>query len=256
MTKSFKITRIKGNERRLIEDLVIREAPLTLVVDNTELLTLPCCPNDLEDMVIGFLFTSGLIIGRESIKNVTIDRQSWIARITLLKPKLPADPIFKRLYAPGCGRGDLFRGLSDTANKMKISSNIKIEAKNVDKLTAEFQNRSELYLRTGGAHSAALADNGSILIFKEDMGRHNAIDKVIGCALKDKPDFTDKAMITSGRVSSEILLKISRCGIPIVISRSAPTNQAVKLAGDMEITLVGFARGNGMNIYSGEERII
>ncbi len=119
-----------------------------------------------------------------------------------------------------------------------------------------FQKRSEGYLSTGGTHSAALAEGRSILVFKEDIGRHNAIDKVIGSRLADKEDFGNKIMITSGRISSEVLLKIQKCSIPLIVSRSAPTNQAVKLAKDMDITLVGFARGSRMNVYNGQERII
>ncbi len=119
----------------------------------------------------------------------------------------------------------------------------------------DFQKESKIYLQTGGVHSAALADNAGILIFKEDIGRHNAIDKVIGQGLREKVDFSNKIMITSGRISSEVLLKTQKCRIPLIVSKSAPTNQAVKLAKDMGITLIGFARGARMNVYSEEARI-
>lgn len=256
MTESFEITKIKENKRQTVEDMVVREIPLTLIIDDTELVTLLCCPNDLEDLVTGFLFTSGIIRGCEDIKNVVINNQQWIANVALAGPKLQKDLVFKRLYTSGCGKGTLFYSPADIANRRKISSDIKVETTVINNLTAEFQKRSSLYLKTGGVHSAAFAEDSSIRIFKEDIGRHNAIDKVIGRNLTDKKDFKNSIMITSGRISSEVLLKIQKCGIPIIVSKSAPTDQAVKLARDMDVTLIGFARGTRMNIYSREERII
>jgi len=255
MIESFKITKIKENRRQAVEDIVIREIPLTVIVDDMELVTLLCCPDDLEDLVTGFLFTSGLIKGKEEIKRVVISRDRWIANVDLTEPKLAKDLIFKRLYTSGCGRGVMFYNVADIANRSKIISDLKIEAASINNLMTEFQRRSEVYLRTGGAHSAALSDGKTILVFKEDIGRHSAIDKVIGHMLVDKINFENNIMITSGRISSEVLFKTQKCRFPIVISRSSPTNQAVKLARDMGITLVGFARGNRMNVYSREDRI-
>jgi len=108
---------------------------------------------------------------------------------------------------------------------------------------------------TGGVHSAALCDTESILVFSEDIGRHNAIDKIFGkCILKDMP--TDgRIVITSGRISSEILLKVAKRNIPIIISKSAPTDLGVKLANDLGITLLGFARGKRTNAYANDWRI-
>lgn len=255
MTESFEIVKIKDNKRLIAEDPVVREIPLTVIVDDTELVTLLCCPNDLEDLVAGFLFTSGLIRRREDIKNIVINSQQWIAYAALIEPKPAKDLIFKRLYTPGCGKGTIFYNVSDIMARAKITSNFKIESSVIAALMAEFQKKSEIYLKTGGVHSAGLADGQNILIFKEDIGRHNAIDKVIGCALSKRITFENKVMITSGRISSDVLFKIQKCGMPMIVSRSAPTNQAVKLARDMMITLVGFARGNRVNIYSRGDRV-
>lgn len=255
MIEYFKITKIRGGKRQTAEDTVVREIPLTIIVDDTELVTLLCCPNDLEDLVTGFLFTSGLIKGKEEIKRVVISRDRWIANVDLIEPRPAKDLIFKRLYTSGCGRGTMFYNVSDIAHRSIILSDFTIEAVNINNLMTEFQRRSEVYLRTGGVHGAALSDGKAILFFKEDIGRHNAIDKVIGHLLADKEYFENKMMITSGRISSEVLFKAQKCRIPIIVSRSSPTNQAVRLARDMRITLVGFARGNRMNVYSQEDRI-
>ncbi|MDP2983630.1 MAG: formate dehydrogenase accessory sulfurtransferase FdhD [Candidatus Latescibacter sp.] len=255
MITSFQVTRFKGNVKEVIEDFVIEEIPLTLMIGDKELVTLLCCPSDLEDLVRGFLFTSGLIINSEEIINIYINREQWVATIDLADNNKDFDLVFKRLYTSGCGKGILFYTAADILNKSKITSQLRIDASGINAFMVEFQGKSEVFNKTGGVHSAALADKEHMLIFKEDIGRHNAIDKVIGQGLREKVDFGSKIMISSGRISSEVLFKTQKCKIPMVISRSAPTAQAVKLARDMGITLVGFARGNRMNIYSAEERI-
>ena len=227
--------------------------PLTLNIGDKELVTLLCMPSDLRDLAVGFLFTSGLIKKIQDIKKIVINLEQWVAYIDLAAADI--EMVFKRLYTSGCGRGTLFYSASDLINRVKNVSNFKVEAVKINSLMTDFQKRSEIYLKTGGVHSAALADKEEILIFKEDIGRHNAIDKVIGQRLNEGGAFENTIMITSGRISSEVLLKTQKCKIPIVISRSAPTNQAIKLAKDMGITLVGFARGSRLNIYSAEERI-
>jgi FdhD protein len=120
---------------------------------------------------------------------------------------------------------------------------------------AEFRRRSELHRQTGGVHAAALADRNGLLVFREDIGRHNAVDKVIGAYLLAGNCFEDKLLLSSGRLSSEILHKAAACSVPILVSRSAPTDRCVALARERSITLIGFARGRRMNIYSRGERI-
>lgn len=255
MPEIVKIVKIKDNKRETIDDIVVEEVPLTLNVNDKELVTLLCTPIDLDDLVRGFLFTSGLINKIQDIKKILINQEQWAAYIDLADAAVMNDLVFKRLYTSGCGRGTLFYSVQDMVKRSKIFSDLKIKAEKINALMADFQKKSELFLKTGGAHSAALADDERILAFKEDIGRHNAIDKVIGQGLKENMHFENKIMISSGRISSEVLLKIQKCSIPVIISKSAPTNQAIKLAKDMGITLIGFARGNRMNIYSNEERI-
>ncbi len=120
----------------------------------------------------------------------------------------------------------------------------------------EFRKHSEIHRQTGGVHAAALADHTGMLVFREDIGRHNAVDKVIGAYLVQGSSFHDKLLLTSGRLSSEILQKAEACCLPIVVSRGAPTDRSVALARERNITLIGFARGRRMNIYSAEQRIM
>lgn len=259
--EQVKVIKIKEDKRETVDDFVVEEVPLTLILDGEELLTLLCMPQDLEDLGVGFLFTAGFIKDSRDVEKIVIDQERWTANITLREESKVKDLVFKRLYTSGCGKGALFYNVADIVHRSKNTSALKISVLKVKDLMFSFQKMSELYLKTGGVHSAGLTSviqdtKENILVFREDIGRHNALDKVIGRGLKDKMDFPSSVMITSGRVSSEVIFKIQKCRIPMIISRSAPTNQAVKLALDMGITLVGFARGNRMNVYSGEKRIL
>lgn len=253
--EAFTITRIKENARETAEDVVAQEVPFTLNLAENELVTLLCSPFDLEDLVRGFLFTSGIIRNLSDIKKILIDTRRWSCCIEGVDADVEK-LMFKRLYTSGCGKGALFYNVFDVAHRAKIISGFKIAAGLICAMMSDFQKRSETYLKTGGVHSAALANKGGILVFREDIGRHNAIDKVIGHALSQNETFEDKILITSGRISSEVVFKVKKCGMPAVISRAAATDQAIRLAREMNLTLVGFARGSRMNVYSAEERII
>jgi FdhD protein len=136
-----------------------------------------------------------------------------------------------------------------------LESEVRVSAGDVFRLVNTFQHHSAIYRTTHGVHSAALCDGQSLLVFAEDIGRHNALDKVFGeCILNDIP-VHDRMIIVSGRISSEMLLKVARRGIPVVISIAAPTSTGVKMASDLGITLIGLVRGNRMNVYSAAGRV-
>lgn len=253
--EKFKITKIRGNSSSIVEDFLVEEVPLTMIVGSKELATLLCTPHDIEDLIRGFLFTSGLITKIDDIKKISIDEQRWTAYIELADESVLEEMVFKRVYTSGCGKGTLFYNAYDMLKRKKIVSSLNVKQTTLFTLMMDFQKNSQLYLQTGGAHSAAIAEKKRILIFREDIGRHNAIDKVIGHTLKENLPLEDKILITSGRISSDVLLKAQKCEFPIIISKGAPTNQAVKLAQDMHITLLGFVRGKTMNIYTYPERI-
>jgi FdhD protein len=238
-------------------DVVVKEFPLTITLNNREVVTLLCSPTNLDYLAIGFLFSEGLITGKDDIKKIIVDQQTGVVRVESEEDKGFADELlFKRFITSGCGRGASFYSAADVQNLVKVESDIEISASQVFALVDEFVQRSEVFKATGGVHSAALCDTENILVFSEDIGRHNAIDKVFGeCMLKDIPT-AGRLIITSGRVSSEILLKVARRNIPLLISKSAPTNLGVRLADDLGVTLVGFARGRKMNVYANEWRIV
>jgi len=253
-TERFPILRITEQGRRHSKDTVVTEFPLTIILNNRELVTLLCSPTDSKYLAIGFLASEGLLKSKDEIKKIIIDDRTGVVRVET-KKGFASEPLFKRLITSGGGRGASFYSAADTQGRLKVESQIGISASEVFALVKEFQQRSHVFRTTGGVHSAALCNTKSILVFSEDIGRHNAIDKIFGeCLLRDIP--TDNhIIITSGRISSEILLKIAKRNIPILISKSAPTNLGLKLASELGVTLIGFVRGQRMNVYANGWRI-
>jgi len=251
------ILRITEGGKSDSEDLVVREFPLTIILNNQELVTLLCSPTNLKYLAVGFLSSEGLIRGRDEIKRIMLDQQRGVLRVETEEDKeIAPDFLFKRFITSGCGRGASFYSAADATSLAKVESQTEISAHEIFALMKEFQHRSQVYRLTSGVHSAALCDRKSILIFSEDIGRHNAIDKILGQCILEDIEIEGRIIMTSGRVSSEILLKAAKGNIPIIVSKSAPTDVAVKLATDLGITLIGFVRGRRMNVYAGGWRVI
>lgn len=251
------ILRFAEDVKGQTDDVVVREFPVTIILNNQELVTLLCTPVHLDYLAVGFLFSEGLLNSKGDIKKITVDEQRGVVRVETGEQTTDAvELVFKRLITSGCGRGASFYSAADVSRTQKVKSKISILALEVFELVRQFQHRSEVFKTTGGVHSAALCNNKEIIIFSEDIGRHNAIDKIFGeCILKEMT--TDgHVIITSGRVSSEILLKAARGNIPVLVSKSAPTDMGIKLAADLGITLIGFVRGKRMNIYVNDWRVV
>jgi len=255
-TRLLNILRISKKGAAKERDLVVRESPVTIFLNDIDLVTLLCSPKDIEYLAVGFLFTEGLINGKEDIKSILADEKDgavWVETVGGKKPRgnIPA----KRFITTGCGRGWSFTDSASLKKVLKTVGDFKIQSGQVALLMKEFQKKSLVYKRTGGVHSAGLADTRGIVAFKEDIGRHSAIDKVLGECILKSVKTKGLVLMTSGRVTSDLLIKATRARIPIIISRSAPTDISVRLARDLGITLVGFARGSRMNVYSNEWRI-
>jgi len=252
----FPVLRVTEEGISDIEEMTAREFPLTITLDNQELVTLLCSPTNLKYLAIGFLFSEGLLKSKEEIKKIIADEGKGVVWVETKEDKgVDRELVFKRFITSGCGRGASFYSAADAQSQAKIESQIKLSPEEVFALVKEFQHRSQVYKATHGVHSAALCDTKSILFFSDDIGRHNAIDKIFGeCILKDIPT-EERIIITSGRISSEMLLKVAKRSIPIIISIAAPTNLGVRLAADLGITLIGSVRGRKMNVYSNNWRI-
>jgi len=249
------ILRFTEDGRRKIEDVVAREFPLTIILNDQELVTLLCSPTDLRYLAVGFLSSEGLLESKDEIKRILVDDKRGVVRLeTTGNKEFTQDALFKRVISSGCGRGASFYSAADITNQ-KVESQLEMSADEISALVKQFQHGSQLYLATGCVHSAALCNNNGILVFEEDIGRHNAIDKIFGKCLLDDISTEDRVIITSGRISSEILYKVAKKRIPIIISISAPTNLGVRIADNLGITLISSVKGKRMNVCTNEWRV-
>lgn len=189
------------------------------------MVTLLCSPTDLQFLAVGFLQSQRLVNSKDDIKNILVDDQGRVNIETRKKLEVPAKSVITSSGAKGI---TLF-----VAQKIKIESHIKISPAKIFSLIDDFEQRCKTFKATGGTHSAALCDASGIQVFNEDIGRHNAIDKVFGMCLLEDISTDNGIMFTSGRVSSEILLKVASRYVPVLISRKPPTDLGIKLANDL-----------------------
>jgi FdhD protein len=254
-TKRVTVLKIDEGRRKKVGDVVVREYPLTIVFNGQQLVTLLCSPDKLDCLAVGFLFSEGLIGSKRDIKKLEIDEKRGVVWIETRTGEMPSDDFLsKRYITTGCGKGTSFLGLP-RGKSIRNESKIRLSPSQISALMKEFQERSTTHRETGGVHSAALANARGIIVFSEDIGRHSAIDKILGeCVLKGI-SMKNRIILTSGRISSEILMKIARATIPVIVAKSAPTDMGVSIAEKSGVTLVGFARGKRMNVYSNEKRI-
>lgn len=254
--ETFPILRVTRESRNSIDEVFARELPVTIILNDQELVTMLCTPTNLKYLAVGFLYSEGLLKSKDEIKKILVDDERGVVRLeTVGTGDSVQDLLFKRIISSGCGRGASFYSPADITSQ-KVESQMKLLAEEVFALVREFQAHSQVYRATHGVHSAALCSTEGILVFCEDIGRHNAIDKVFGkCLLEDIP-IDDRLVITSGRISSEILHKVAKRGIPIIISISAPTNLGIRIANNLGITLISSVRGKSMNVCTNAWRIV
>ncbi|KPK27960.1 MAG: hypothetical protein AMJ61_03990 [Desulfobacterales bacterium SG8_35_2] len=251
------IIRIQDESIEESTDQVAAEIGFTLIANNKQIVTLLCTPAELDAMAIGFLLSEGILQDRKSLLNVQVDEKTFTVSVTLANLPDDIDNTFhQKTVTSGCGRGITFTDVASLKDLSPNKSLIRISSAEIQNLLKEFRSISRLFMKTGGVHSAALAARKGIHLFAEDIGRHNAVDKLIGKAFLDGIPVEDKILLSSGRISGEIMTKVIRNRIPIIISRTAPTCMSITYAEDHGITLIGFARGNRMNIYTHPQRVV
>jgi len=246
-----RIERINGEKRETLEDLVSREIALKIICNGRELATLLCSPVNLDYLTVGYLFSECYLNSKKEIGGLVVDNQAAVVKVDVLK-------VNEDNSISECGKASdssCFR-YSDEIYEYKINSHFKITAEKIFNLVNEFQARSEMFKDTGGVQSAALCNGDKILVFADDIGRHNAIDRVFGETILKDIATDDCMVITSGRITAEMLVKVARKGISVIISRSAPATLGISLAKEMGMTVIGFVRGQRMNIYSNGWRVI
>jgi len=258
LIETRRVLRCTADSSKVEEDRVVLETPLTIMLNDEELATIVCSPYAQKELVMGFLAGEGLIREPSDVKAFFYrEKQEVVWVETTSAPREQQGNFMRRNFSSCCGKGRPTLYFKNDANQIApVSGTARFSVAQLLALIQQLEEGSHTYRLTGGVHSAALADTESIVAKYEDIGRHNALDRILGHALLNGVATSDKAILLSGRISSEMLIKVARIGTPVVVSRSAPTGLAIDLAEQLNISLVGFARGTTLSIYSHEERIV
>ncbi|WP_052464916.1 formate dehydrogenase accessory sulfurtransferase FdhD [Geoalkalibacter subterraneus] len=233
---------------------IVQEFPLRLMVNERELATLVASPHQLNFLAVGFLRLQGFISTPDDILSLGVCSEFGLASIRLKKD------IPERLtptLTSGCGTGIVFnlpQHLRPSENEGTASPS-SVDPQTVLGLMANLARLADNYSRHGGIHSAAVSSTEDPELFAEDLGRHNTLDRIAGEALFRGINLKGKLLVTSGRVSTEMVAKATRLGIALIASRTSPTDAAVELAQQAGITLIGYVRGGSFEVYAHHERL-
>lgn len=252
--KSRAIVRYDKKNFSQLERPIVQEYPLQLMVNDRELATLVSSPHQLNFLVAGFLRLQGFVESLDDILSLGICADFGSAR-TRLKGEVPDR--LKPTLTSGCGTGISFN-LAESLPELEsraAEAQPTFTPEALFHLMKDLARQAENYSHHGGIHSAAIGDGEKLLLFAEDLGRHNTLDRIAGEALFKGIDLAGKILVTSGRISTEMIAKATRLGIALIASRTSPTDLAVELADRAGITLVGYVRGETFEIYSHPERI-
>jgi FdhD protein len=229
------------------EHEVVLEVPLTITVNGRHALTVMTSPVMVRELVIGLLYTERIIHEPDEIESIQIEPD----RVSVLTKNPFKILISKKTVLSGCGGSSSFL---DVGKLPKIVSDLVFDVADI-RAGMKQTLQSDLHAKTGGVHIVGLFTPGGVVCIAEDIGRHNALDRVIGYGLLNNVSFPGTFAVSSGRVSSEMVRKCLVAGIPVIVSRSATTSLAVEIAEKTGLAIIGFARSDQMNIYTHPERI-
>lgn len=250
-------TTLRYDGRRLvpIEGCPVEEFPLSLSVNGTELATLIASPHDLQYLVTGFLRLQGLVRTLDDFLSLSVCPDSGRADVRI-KGTVPGR--LKPVLTSGCGTGVTFEigAAREGAARARGGTAAPVAPDDVFSVMGALARLAEKYRRGGGIHSAAVGRGRSVVLYAEDIGRHNTVDRIAGEALLRQIDLSGTLLVTSGRVSSEMVAKSAALGIAAIASRTAPTDMAVRMCGELGIVLLGYARGGRFNVYAGADRLV
>ena len=250
------ITRYRDGGFHKEEGPVTLEIPLTFVINGREMATLMCTPSHLKAFTYGFLFTSGMINAAEDVLSWELDQKKWRVDVAV-KNDIDPELLGTRVYTSGCGKGVMYTSMMELSGRHPIDTRASITARTIIEAMSWLVRCSELHKKTGGVHSASvIIDNRMPDFHIDDIGRHNTVDKIIGTLMLQGTPLENLALVSTGRISSEIMHKARRMGIPVVVSRGAPTHQGILLAEEMGITIVGFVRPTNFSVFTHPKRVI
>jgi FdhD protein len=231
------------------------ERAVTIHMNNVEIATTQATPGDLEELAVGFLVSEGLLADRDAFVGIDVDHKRGMVYVTS-REAVPDDIVYRRRYiTAGCGKGTTFASVGHTLGLEPVRHDGTISSEDLYDLMGQMARESVLYRETGGVHACALARDGRVVIVREDVGRHNAVDKVLGRAWLDRVPAEGGVLLTTGRISYEMTVKAAKARVPVVASRTAVTGLAAEVAATVGLTLVGYARGGKLTVYTNPDRV-
>ncbi len=235
---------------------VIRERAVTLYLNGGEMVTLLCAGHHLDELAAGFFHAEGFISSPEEVIRIDVDESAGTVDFLTKKSAPLADLLWqKRTVTSGCGKGSLFYYSLDALLSKPVVSDLRVTPRQVLERVEDLHRLSRTYRRTHGVHNTVLATPDHVVLFRDDIGRHNAVDMIVGHVFLNNVPLSDKILVTTGRLTSEMLIKAAKVNIPVVVSRNTATSLAVELANSLGITLIGYARAGKFTVYSGRDRI-
>jgi len=260
MTDSFayEVTEYSAQGAHTVAIEAIREVPLTIYLNGREVVTLLCTGKYPRHLAVGFLKSDALLTDPAQLAGVNIkdEGERITADVTVHHDPFSGGRTIQRSITSGCGKGTNFDRNVETISKRRVTSSLKVRPAQILELAAELKRRSTLYGRTRGCHNSSLCTPGEMLLFREDIGRHNAIDMIVGECFLDGIETSDKMIVSTGRVASEILLKTVRIGVSLLASTAVATSFSVELARKIGMTLIGNIKADSFWVYNDPGRIV
>lgn len=233
------------------------EHPLTLYLDKRELVTLMTLGQAPEALTIGYLRNQRLVGSIEEIAAVQVDWETDSVAVTTRKGvKGLRERLKKRTVTTGCGQGTVFGDLMEEIDSIHLRDDVRLEEETLYALLDAVRRHETIYKSAGAVHGCALAAGGDILYFVEDVGRHNAVDAIAGLMWLDGVDGSDKIFYTTGRLTSEMVIKAAQMQIPFLVSRSGLTEMGHEIASRVGITMLGRAVGKHYLLFTGNHRFV
>lgn len=252
----------RGEWREAVADVVAEEYPLSVRCQGQQVATLMCTPEYLDELALGFLYSEGFIMRAHDVVEMRMEMQAKRGQVSVtlgaeaaVRSPSAGKSAAKTVFT-GCGQELASAGDRQVPGDWRVPGDLRVAATDIREMM-EVVMQAPLHRASGGTHAAALAKRGSLLCLREDVGRHNAVDKTIGWWLRQGGTVGGELLVlTTGRLSSDMVLKAIRLGAPVLVSRAAPTAQGIRLAFRAGLTLVGFARAGRMNVYTCPERVV
>ena len=251
LTVEFVAQRFSKNKLETAVIPLAKESPYTLFVNDREILSIATLPTHLKELFVGFLVSEGVLLRLSEILECAVDHSARIVRVELDVPQDRLEGLEKKgMLTSGCAGGIIFSVEAAISRPEKIRKPLRVSCTTIIQRMKELDRYPGLYSVTRGVHASSLADTEQTLVILEDLGRHNAVDKIVGYCFLNQIDTSDKLLLSTGRITSEVLIKGARSNFPIIISRSSASSVAIATAQQQHIDVATYVRAGRFNYFS------